>query len=292
MKKAFRIIGAVLMACALIPMGLAWWGYRSASSFIRQARHVQAVVSAVDEKRDADGDAYYYPEYRYFDADGNEHVIHSSTGYGRNQVSAGDRVWFYYSIDDPDIARRDSFASLWLLPLLSAIGGALPFLLGLFSLVVLPLLVKDIAPLSSPAVVGKAQPGSAQPVRLSPQRGRTWAMVSHLSSLCMLCGVPFGNVFGPLTVWLIHRDGSALVNEHGRESVNFQLSVLLYSLVLAITIVGILLLPVLGIYGIIQVIRASVRANRGEIFRYPLTIRFIAGNKPADFAQQPDANNG
>lgn len=119
---------------------------------------------------------------------------------------------------------------------------------------------------------------------------RTWEVLCHLSALCMFVGVPFGNVLGPLVIWLLKRGDSPSIDEHGKESLNFQLSLLLYLIVLGVAtvslmliLIGFLLLPVLiaamvlgPIIDVIFVIIAAVKASSGEFYRYPLTIRFIS----------------
>jgi len=52
---------------------------------------------------------------------------------------------------------------------------------------------------------------------------RTWAMLCHLSGLAGYV-VPFGNIFGPLIIWLIKRDQSWFVDDQGKEALNFQIS--------------------------------------------------------------------
>jgi len=74
------------------------------------------------------------------------------------------------------------------------------------------------------------------------------------------------------------RDRSAFIDEHGREALNFQISVTLYAVVvgaLCFVLVGFLLIPVLMGFHIVLMIVASVRASQGESYRYPLTIRLI-----------------
>src|SRR5712671_6584317 len=75
---------------------------------------------------------------------------------------------------------------------------------------------------------------------------RSWEVLCHLSSLVALIGVPFGNVLGPLIVWLIKRDASPGVDAHGKEAVNFHLSWTLYWLV-STTVVGILCIFLIGL---------------------------------------------
>jgi len=103
------------------------------------------------------------------------------------------------------------------------------------------------------------------------------AMLTHLSAFAGIF-VPLGNIWGPLVVWLIKKDESPEVDAHGKESLNFQISATLYMIVSAIlmlVLVGILLLIGLAVFWVVVVIVASVRANSGEFYRYPLTIRFI-----------------
>jgi uncharacterized Tic20 family protein len=58
----------------------------------------------------------------------------------------------------------------------------------------------------------------------SPEE-RNWAIAAHLSALVALVGVPFGNVIGPLFVYLTQRNGSPFVAGHARASLNFQITV-------------------------------------------------------------------
>jgi len=91
--------------------------------------------------------------------------------------------------------------------------------------------------------------------------------------------VPFGNILGPLVVWLIKKDEMPLVDDQGKESVNFQISTTIYfiiSLVLCLVVIGAFMLAALAVFKIIFVIIATVSASRGERFRYPLCIRFIS----------------
>jgi len=105
----------------------------------------------------------------------------------------------------------------------------------------------------------------------------TLAMLCHLSALAGFF-VPLGNVWGPLVVWLIKKEESAEVDAHGKESLNFQISTTLYLLVgaiLMLVLIGFVLVVGLAVFWLVFVIVASVRANSGEYYRYPLTIRFI-----------------
>jgi uncharacterized Tic20 family protein len=107
---------------------------------------------------------------------------------------------------------------------------------------------------------------------------KNWGMACHLAALSMYIGVPFGNILGPLIVWMIKKNESPFVDEQGKESLNFQISMSLYLLLclpLVFLLIGIPLLVVLGIMHLILTIVGTVRSGGGEHYRYPLTIRFF-----------------
>ena len=102
-------------------------------------------------------------------------------------------------------------------------------------------------------------------------------MFAHLSALAGFV-VPFGNVIGPLVIWQIFKERSAFVDVHGKESVNFQITIsiaYLVSIILIFVLIGVALLAVLGIASVVLFVIAAVKANNGEYYQYPLTIRFI-----------------
>ena len=113
----------------------------------------------------------------------------------------------------------------------------------------------------------------------------TWSMITHLSSLAAWLGAFFGlNVILPLIFWLIRRDQSAMVEEHGKEAVNFNISLLIWFAVIVagcIVTLGVavpLAVPLaigLGIAHILCTILAALAAKDGRAYRYPLTIRMI-----------------
>ncbi|HHX87521.1 MAG TPA: DUF4870 domain-containing protein [Firmicutes bacterium] len=109
------------------------------------------------------------------------------------------------------------------------------------------------------------------------QEEKTFGMLVHLSALAGYF-IPAGNIFGPLIVWLIKKDQLPYVDQQGKEAINFQISILIYAVVSAVLIlvlIGVVLLIVVGLFNLIYIVIASVKANNGEDFRYPLTIRFI-----------------
>jgi uncharacterized Tic20 family protein len=106
---------------------------------------------------------------------------------------------------------------------------------------------------------------------------KTWGVLTHVSGLSGLV-VPFGNVIGPLVVWLLKKDESRFVDENGKQALDFQITwtVLIFVSLLTVVLgIGLLLVPVLGLAWLILVVIATVRANEREVYDYPLTIDFV-----------------
>ena len=107
---------------------------------------------------------------------------------------------------------------------------------------------------------------------------RMWAMFCHLSGLAIVVSIPLANIIAPLVIWLIKKDEMPLVDRHGKESLNFQITVsiaLVCCVPLIFVVIGIVLIPLVLIGDLVCVTMASVKANNGEFFDYPLTIRFL-----------------
>ena len=108
---------------------------------------------------------------------------------------------------------------------------------------------------------------------------RTYATLIHLSLLAHSVFSVLAFVL-TLVLWLVKKDESAYINDHGREAVNFQISLAIYTLiftVLAFLLIGIPFLIAIPIFAVIVMILAAMAANRGELYRYPMTIRFLNG---------------
>jgi uncharacterized Tic20 family protein len=106
---------------------------------------------------------------------------------------------------------------------------------------------------------------------------RTWGMFCHLAALSGFI-IPFGNIIGPLIIYSMKKDEYAFVADQGKESLNFQISVLIYLIIsgiLVLAVVGIFMLAAVGLFSLIFTVVAAVRALDGEYYRYPLCIRFI-----------------
>lgn len=113
---------------------------------------------------------------------------------------------------------------------------------------------------------------------------RNMAMLCHLLGIVASYTIGLGFV-GPLIIWVLKKDSSVFVDFHGKEAINFQLSMLIYLVALGsvtfITMfffVGILLIPVIIVVAVLALIAeiiACVAASRGEWHRYPACIRFL-----------------
>lgn len=118
--------------------------------------------------------------------------------------------------------------------------------------------------------VGDAQPVGAEPATLSTDD-------TNMAMLCHILAI-FTGFLGPLIIWLIKKDDSPFVDHHGKEALNFQLTVLIAMVasgLLVLACVGFFLIPVIGIVDLVLCIMAAVKASRGEEYRYPINIRFV-----------------
>lgn len=106
---------------------------------------------------------------------------------------------------------------------------------------------------------------------------RTAATFAHLG---ILAGsfIPFGNIFLPLVIWLTQREKSEFLDDHGKEALNFQITmtiIFIGSAILCFVLIGFILLPVAFILYLVLSIMAAVKANQGEFYEYPFNFRFI-----------------
>ncbi len=107
---------------------------------------------------------------------------------------------------------------------------------------------------------------------------KQWGLFTHISALVVLLGIPFGNVIGPLIIYLIKKDEYEFVEDQGKEVLNFQITWSLIFLVSAFMIfigIGVIMLIGFGVAWLVLVIVGSVAANNGQYYRYPLTIKFL-----------------
>ena len=112
-----------------------------------------------------------------------------------------------------------------------------------------------------------------------------WNMLCHLSALAGYI-IPFGNIIGPLLIWQIKKNEFPSVEEHGKAALNFQITVMIAvivgiiaSVLLSFVCVGFLLIPVVvaaGLCGLIFAIIAGIKANNGEPYRYPWSLKLVS----------------
>ncbi len=107
---------------------------------------------------------------------------------------------------------------------------------------------------------------------------RLWAMLCHLSTFAGLIIPIIGNIVAPLIIWAMKKDEMPLVDDQGKEALNFQISITIYGIIagfLCFILIGIPIVIALYIFSIVMTIIAAIKANEGEKYRYPLCIRLI-----------------
>jgi uncharacterized Tic20 family protein len=117
-------------------------------------------------------------------------------------------------------------------------------------------------------------PGGYQPVQpMNPSDEKLWSTLVHVGGI-------FFSFIPALIGYLVLKDRGPFVRAHTQTALNFQISVIIYSIVLTIFSVitiglGALLFIPFGIAILVFMILAAVKANTGEYYKYPLTIEFI-----------------
>jgi uncharacterized Tic20 family protein len=99
-------------------------------------------------------------------------------------------------------------------------------------------------------------------------------------NLCILVHILaiFTNFLGPLVIWLLKKDQSPTVEKHAVEVLNFAITIAIAGFVCALLIlvvIGAILLPLLGLYAVINLIMGAVAASKGEFRPYPFTLRLL-----------------
>ena len=135
---------------------------------------------------------------------------------------------------------------------------------------------------TSPPPIQETPSATPPPTDQTPMReedARQWAMFCHLGALSHYIGIPFGGLIVPIVLWQMKKEDHPLINDQGKEAVNFQLTVLIAALICVplvfVFCIGVFLAIALGVANIIFVILAGLEANKGVYYRYPYAIRFI-----------------
>ncbi len=119
-------------------------------------------------------------------------------------------------------------------------------------------------------------PGSGQIDGSTPEE-RQWSMICHISAMLMYVTV-IGGFIAPLVIWLLKREEMPLVNDQGKETLNFQITILLAlvaSVILMLVLIGWLLFWGVLLFHFIATIVAAVKSSEGVRYRYPLCWRVI-----------------
>jgi uncharacterized protein len=140
---------------------------------------------------------------------------------------------------------------------------------------------------------GAPPPSPPQSPPPKPVDERTWALLAHLSGLSGVFTSGIGTVVGPLVVWLLGKDKHPFIDRHGKEALNFGITVLIAAFALAL-VAFFLMLPamffmpavfplllLIPLYlGLVVawfafVIIGAIKASNGEEYTYPVAIRFV-----------------
>jgi uncharacterized Tic20 family protein len=116
-----------------------------------------------------------------------------------------------------------------------------------------------------------------QPAFLQTQDERQMGMFLHLSQLANVIFFPIG-IVAPILLWQTQKEKIPALDAHGKMVVNWMISSTIYavvSIVLCLILVGFLMLIALAIVGILFPIIGGIKANNGELWQYPLAIRFL-----------------
>ena len=115
------------------------------------------------------------------------------------------------------------------------------------------------------------------PTSLQTPDEKQMGLFLHLSQLINVI-VPMGGVIAPIVLWQIKKEEIPALDAHGKMIVNWFISALIYSIVsgvLTIVLIGFLGLLALAILSIVYPIVGGIKANNGELWEYPLTIKFL-----------------
>lgn len=104
-----------------------------------------------------------------------------------------------------------------------------------------------------------------------------WCAYIHFGQLAGYV-VPFAGFILPIALWQMKKDESPMIDRHGKSVANWLISGMLYGLIcgiLTLVVIGVAGLMVLGFAGVAFAILGGLKANEGELWKYPLTIEFL-----------------
>jgi uncharacterized Tic20 family protein len=97
---------------------------------------------------------------------------------------------------------------------------------------------------------------------------KTLALLSHILTFV-------APIVAPLIIYLLKKDESKYIAHHAKESLNFQITLMIIIVGLFLSVVGILFIWIPGIVAFVLVIIATIRASEGTLYKYPFTLRLI-----------------
>ena len=106
---------------------------------------------------------------------------------------------------------------------------------------------------------------------------RTWGMFLHLSMLASFV-IPLLGLLAPIVNWQMKKDQLPIIDEHGKNAVNWLISAAIYfavGFVLWLLLIGIPIVIAVMVCSVVFPIMAGIKANNGEVWKYPLTISFL-----------------
>lgn len=115
------------------------------------------------------------------------------------------------------------------------------------------------------------------PQHLQTPDQKQMGLFLHLSQLLNII-IPFAGVVVPIILWQVKKDEIPALDAHGKMVANWLISSLIYlavSLVLTLVLIGILGFIAVGIMSVVFPIIGAIKANNGELWEYPLTIKFL-----------------
>ncbi|MCK5418572.1 MAG: DUF4870 domain-containing protein [Desulfobacterales bacterium] len=151
---------------------------------------------------------------------------------------------------------------------------------GIVSAIVLFFIGFIVGPIMALVVLIKRQNYKRKQMNetMGEEEERKWAMFAHIGTFSSMF-IPLGNIIAPIVIWQIKKKESAFVVDQAKESLNFQITLMIYAVIsflLVFIIIGFFLIFGLVIFSLIIVIVAGVKANEGEHYRYPMTLRLIS----------------
>jgi uncharacterized Tic20 family protein len=110
--------------------------------------------------------------------------------------------------------------------------------------------------------------GETHPEYAPTNDEKTMAVLAHVLTLV-------APILAPLIIYLVKKDESSYVAYHAKESLNFQITIMIVIICLLLTIIGIFFIWIIAIAAFVLVIIAAIRASEGILYKYPFSLRLV-----------------